>query len=399
MSHTGQRASLPREHLERIQAALRARGLAGWLLYDFRGVNPIAGAVLGLTDPLSRRYAAWLPADGAPTVIAHAIELAPWSDFPGTVRVYHRWEEWEREMGALVRGREKIALEYAPRGALPTVDRVPGGVVDLLRAHGAELVGSGDLVTLFRARWSAADLDHHRRAAAVLAPVARAAFEHAASGRAAGERLTEWDLKGWILERLHAEGLHDADTTVACGPNSADPHYEPVADRHAAIEPEHVLLIDLWARTDPMTVFADQTWMGYTGPRPPADVLDVWRAVRDARDRALAVLRERIAKGPRPRGCDVDRAARALLEERGYADAFVHRTGHSIDRELHGSGPNLDSLETEDTRTLEPEIGFSVEPGVYLRGRFGIRSEVNVALTADGIEVNPPSPQTEMWTT
>ncbi|MGH7544839.1 MAG: M24 family metallopeptidase, partial [Gemmatimonadota bacterium] len=72
---------------------------------------------------------------------------------------------------------------------------------------------------------------------------------------------------------------------------------------------------------------------------------------------------------------------------------------HSIDRELHGSGPNLDSLETEDTRTLEPEIGFSVEPGIYLHGRFGIRSEVNVALTAAGIEVNPSDPQTEMWTT
>jgi Xaa-Pro aminopeptidase len=159
----------------------------------------------------------------------------------------------------------------------------------------------------------------------IIAQVAREAFERA-SRRVSKEPATEWSLKGWILQRLRAEGLHDADTTVACGPNSADPHYEPVAERHAAIEPERVLLIDLWARTDPMTVFADQTWMGYTGPRPPADVLDVWRAVRDARDRALAVLRERIAKGPRPRGCDVDRAARALLEERGYADTARVRT-------------------------------------------------------------------------
>lgn len=395
MSHTGQRAVLPAESLARIQAALRARGLAGWFLYDFRGLNPVAGAVLGLSEPLSRRYAAWLPAEGPPTVIAHAIELAPWSEFQGTVRSYHRWEEWERELGALV-GKGKVALEYAPRGALPTVDRVPGGLVELLRAHGAELVGSGDLVTLFRARWSAADLENHRRAAAALARVARHAFEHAV---AAGKRATEFSLKEWILDRLRGEGLCDADATVATGPNSADPHYEPVQDRHASIEPERVLLIDLWARMQPTTVFADQTWMGYTGPRPPADVLDAWRAVRDARDAALAFLRERIPKGPRPRGCDVDRAARGLIEEHGYGDAFVHRTGHSIDRELHGSGPNLDSLETEDTRTLEPEIGFSVEPGVYLRGRFGIRSEVNVALTRDGVEVNPPSPQTEIWTT
>lgn len=400
MSHTAQRAALPAEKLRAIQAALRERGWAGWLLYDFKGMNPAAGSLLGLHEPLSRRYVVWIPAEGTPVALAHPIERAPWTEFPGRVHVYEGWRGFEEGLRELTGGGggRPIALEHVPRNALPTVDRVPGGLVDLLRAWGVELVPSADLVTLFQARWAAADLENHRRAAARLAETARAAFEHAAGALAAGRAISEWTLKGWILKRLRRGGLHNVDAIVACGHSSADPHYEPAADRHAPLQPERVLLIDLWGRTDPGTVFADQTWMGYTGARPPADVLEAWAAVRGARDRAIRFLRERRAAGERVRGCDVDRAARSFLEERGYGRAFLHRTGHSIDRELHGSGPNLDSLETEDIRTLETDLGFSVEPGVYLEGRFGLRSEVNAVITPAGVEVTPGQPQTDLWT-
>lgn len=398
MSHTAQRAALTRESMVSIQTALRSRGLAGWLLYDFHGTNPVAGRLLGLPQPLSRRYFAWIPAQGEAIVLAHAIELAPWAEWPGSVRGYRSRRDLERELRALLAGQGPIALEYVARGALPSIDRVPGGLLDLLRESGAELVSSAELVTLFHARWSAGDLSAHRDAAARLAEIARAAFEEAARAIAGREPLSEWSLKEWILRRLSEAGLHDTDTIVAAGPNSADPHYEPAPDRQARIEPNRVLLIDLWGRVDPRSVFADQTWMGYTGTRPPAEVCEVWSAVRDARDHAIAFLRERWAAGGRLRGCDVDRAARAFLNERGYGEAFLHRTGHSIDRELHGSGPNLDSLETEDTRTLEPHTGFSVEPGIYLEGRFGVRSEANVALTEAGVEVTPAETQAELWT-
>ncbi len=397
MSHTAQRASLPRDQLHAIQAALAERGIAGWLLFDFHGTNPVAGRLLGLPDPLSRRYAAWIPARGEPVVVAHAIELAPWSEWPGRVRAYRSQGDWESALRECVGRGGPVALEHAARNALPTIDRVPGGLLDLVREFGAEPVGSGDLVTLFQARWSEADLEAHRGAAARLAQIARDAFREACAG-AAREPATEWSLKRRILERIAAAGLQDGDAIVAVGPNSADPHYEPSAERAAAIEPDRVLLIDLWGRGQPGSVFADQTWMGYTGAKPSADVVEVWRAVREARDRAIAFLRERRAAGERVRGCDVDRAARGYLSEHGYADAFLHRTGHSIDRDLHGSGPNLDSIETEDTRTLEQDTGYSIEPGVYLKGRFGVRSEVNVVVTDSGVEVTPAESQSELWT-
>lgn len=398
MANTGQRASLAPELLNSIQAALRERGLDGWLLYDYRGLNPLAGHLLGLREPLSRRYFVLIPAQGAPAALAHAIERAPWSEWPGPVRTYLRRRELEEGLRELTGGRRRLAMEYAPRDALPTVDRVPAGVLELLRETGAEIESSAGLVTLFQARWSDADIESHRRAAALLADIAGRAFREAVRALDARQERTEWDIQQWIVREMGEAGLRDGDATVAAGPNTADPHYEPTRERGAPIGPETVVLIDLWARADAGSVFADQTWMGFTGAPPPSPVSRVWEAVREARDLAIAFLRERLHAGEPVRGCDVDRTAREFLGRKGYGDAFIHRTGHSIDRELHGSGPNLDSLETEDTRRLQPYTGFSIEPGVYLEGEFGIRSEVNAVLRPDGLEITPREPQVSLWT-
>jgi Xaa-Pro aminopeptidase len=156
------------------------------------------------------------------------------------------------------------------------------------------------------------------------------------------------------------------------------------------------VLLDLWAGRSRDTVFADQTWMGYAGGEPPAKVQTVWETVRAARDAAVNAVRT-AASGRRPiAGFEVDRAARAVIERAGFGPAFLHRTGHSIDRDLHGSGPHLDDLETHDDRRLGPGVGFSVEPGIYLEGEFGVRSEVNVHWTARGPEVTPAEPQQEL---
>lgn len=398
MANTGQRASLPAELLREIQTALRERGLDGWLLYDYRGLNPLAGHLLGLRRPLSRRYFVLIPADGAPVALAHAIEDAPWSEWPGPVRTYLRGRELESHLRELAKGRKRLAAEYSPRDGLPTIDRMPAGVLELLRESGAHIESSADLVTLFQARWSDDDSAAHRRAAALLADIAARAFQETRRALHTGAQPTEWEIKTWMLREMGEAGLSDGDAVVAAGRNSADPHYEPTDTRHAPIGPEQVLLIDLWGRVEAGSVFADQTWMGYTGERPPTAVSKVWEAVREARDLAITFLRQRVEAGDRVRGCDVDRTVREFLRDRGYGDAFLHRTGHSIDRELHGSGPNLDSLETEDTRHLQPRTGFSIEPGVYLEGEFGIRSEVNAILGPEGLEVTPSQVQMSLWT-
>jgi Xaa-Pro aminopeptidase len=137
--------------------------------------------------------------------------------------------------------------------------------------------------------------------------------------------------------------------------------------------------------------------MGALASSLDAKTLEVWEAVRDARDAALEFLRRRAREGGEVRGYEVDDVARDLIRERGFGDRFVHRTGHSIDTELHGSGPNLDNLETRDDRVLVPGVGFSVEPGVYLPNELGIRSEVNVHWGPDGPEVTPTSAQTDIF--
>ncbi len=269
-------------------------------------------------------------------------------------------------------------------------------MLELVQRAGAHPTESSELVTLFSAAWSQAELESHRRAAAVVARVAREALDRAADAAQTDRQLDEWALKQSITEELSDAGLDEVDAIVAVGPNSADGHYEPTPRSAAPIVADRVLLVDLWGR-EPGSVFADQTWMGYLGTDVPERVGIVWQAVLGARTAALEFLRDRAGDGGEPlRGCDVDDAARAVITDAGFGEQFIHRTGHSIDGELHGLGPNIDGIETRDERRLLPGVGFSVEPGVYLPGQFGVRSEINVYLSPDGPEVTTPEPQSEI---
>lgn len=385
-----ERARLEPARLAALQEALRQRGLDGWLWYNFRDTNPIAAALLGLPPRLSRRYFVLVPASGAPRALVHRIETAPWDAWPGERIVYLTWSELHGGLERLLAGCRRVALEYSPQDAIPYLDRVPAGIVELVRACGVEIVSSGDLLARFYARWTENGRTSHRRAAAALAEVAQQAFSYAF----AHPDETDWGLREWVLARLAERGITEgADCIVAVGPDAADPHFAPAPERARPIGRDTVLLLDLWGKEPgPDAIYADQTWMAFTGPALPPEVARVWDAVRSARDAVVAHLERTPLPLP---ACDLDDVARGVLREAGLADAFLHRTGHSIDRELHGSGPHLDNFETRDDRLLEPGLGFSVEPGVYLPGRFGVRSEINVFLTPHGPEVTPSAPQTE----
>jgi Xaa-Pro dipeptidase len=385
--------------LQEIQAALRAADLHGWLLYDFKGCNPIAAGMLGFEGLSSRRAVAWIPADGTPVALMHAIELDSWRKWPADWgrRIYQSWQSLEGEIRTIVAGK-RVAMEYSPGDAVPYLDRVPGGVLDMVRACGASVVSSADLVTRFYAVLGDAQRAAHMRAAELIAGIGQDALRMAASSARAGTPLTEFDVQQWIMAKF---ATHRLITThppnVSVGANSANPHYEPAEDRHALISMNQVLLIDLWAG-EPGQPFADQTWMATIGDPPDPDVDAVWSAIRDARDAAIAVVRDSASRGAPARGAEVDDAARAVIVSRGFGAAFTHRTGHSIDaRDLHGSGPNMDGFETREERRLLPGVLFSVEPGVYLTGRFGMRTEVNVAVMPDGaVRVTPDVIQSDL---
>ncbi len=388
-----------------LRAALTKMGADGWLLFDFRGVNPIATRVLDVHGMGTRRFFVLLPRSGTPVAIAHKIELASFAGFPGEIRPYAAWKELHAALRPLVQGRT-LALEVSAADAVPYLDRVPHGVVQLLESLGARVVSSAPLVTQFAARWSAGELAGHRKAAEAIAAVARESLVWAGAELARGQEVRETTLQQHVLEGFARAGVvTDHPPIAAFGPNAANPHYEPQAGADRRLAAGEVVLLDLWAGPPPGrgTVFADQTWMAFSragsneGPDP--EVLKIWTIVRDARDAAVARLRERwgTGSGTVVTGAELDDATRGVIQAAGYGDWFVHRTGHSIDRELHGSGPHLDNFETEDTRALQPGIGFSVEPGIYLPGRFGVRSEINVYLGASGPEVTPAEPQRELF--
>jgi len=379
------------EQLPAVQRAIVDAGVDGWLLYDFRGMNPVAHSVVGLSGVVTRRYFCLIPREGAPVALIHAIEQGPWAAWPAAweKRLYSGWRELEASLRTLIQGK-RVAMEYSAGDEVPYLDRIPAGVLELVRESGATVTSSGDLVSRFYAVWEAAHLPGHRRAAEHLGRIARNAFALAGDRARAGTPMLEHELAEFIRAEFDAAGLFtDHGPNVSVGPNAANPHYEPTATESSPMKVGDIVLIDLWAREASGGVYADQTWMGSIGAPSERD-MQVWETVRGARDAALDFLRDALESGTPVRGRDVDDISRGYITERGYGDAFIHRTGHSIDPiDMHGSGPNIDNYETRDDRLLVPGVAFSIEPGIYLPGEVGMRSEVNGIVGPDGLIVTP----------
>ena len=410
--------------LPELRRAIADAGVDGWLLFDFQGCNPIAAGLLGLEGMVTRRIFVWIPRDGAPSALGHAIEPGPSRTWPAAWprAMYSSWRELEAAVGGMVKGR-RIAMEYSPGDAVPYLDRVPAGVLEMVRAAGArEIVSSGALVTRFVASWTPAHVASHRRAAATIRQIALDAFALAGQRARTAQPIAEHELMAWMLERFARAGLStDHGPNVSAGANAANPHYEPSAEHPRAIVQGDVLLIDLWARETAegadetkvgvsadqtkvgvsadqtkVGVWADQTWMATVGP-PSARAQEIWRAIRDARNAAIQKVRDDVAAGRPLRGGDVDDVARAVIASRGLGQYFTHRTGHSIDpRSLHGAGPHLDNLETREERLLVPGVGFSIEPGVYVPGEIGMRTEVNAYIEQGRAVITPDEYQREL---
>lgn len=386
--------------LAALDRSLLAEGLArigadGWLLFDFHGCNPVAKQLLpgGMG---TRRTFVWIPREGPMTAIVHRIELQPFTGFDGRVLQFSRHAELHAALTETLAGKT-AAMEISPRDAVPYLDRIPYGVIDLLQSLGVTVVPSAELVTRFAATWSEAEEAEHREAAELLRTIAIAALEKAV--HLGGTGYTESAMQQEVVQAMERAGMYlTTHPIVGFGPNAANPHYEPIPGQDRALGPNEVVLLDLWGGMREGAIFADQTWMGFSGREVPEEVQRVWTTVRDARDAAIATLQGLAAAGEPVPGFLGDRAARDVIERAGYGEWFVHRTGHSIDRDLHGSGPHLDDYETHDDRVLLPRTGCSVEPGIYLTGRFGVRSEINLFWGARGIEVTPVERQQALIT-
>ena len=369
-----------------IQQALREQqGLEGWLFYDFRGSDPLGYRVL-LLDPtmhVTRRWYYWIPAEGTPQKLVHRIEPHVLDALPGHSHAYVSWDEQRQLLKRLLSGSRRIAMQYSPMNAVPYVSRVDAGTMELVRSFGVEVMSSGDLIQLFEARWTDCQLESHQCAASALRRIVDEAFGHVGEILRKGQNLTEYGLQQFILSRIREAGMVTSSPPIAAvNTHSADPHYAPPAVGSATITRDDLVLIDLWAKQPAAgSVYADITWTAYAGSTVPEKHRTVFSIVRQGRDAALNFVRTQMLAGLRPFGYEVDSACRLVIEAAGYGAQFVHRTGHSIGEEVHGNGANIDGLETQDTRRLMPHTCFSIEPGIYLPGEFGIRSELDVFLT------------------
>jgi len=377
--------------IEAIQAALREHGLDGWLFYDHHHRDPLAYKILGLDAGMhvTRRWFYLVPAVGEPRKLVHRIEAGRLDSLPGSKAEYSSWQELEAMLEAMLGEVTRVAMQYSPRNAIMYVSMVDAGTVEMLRELGKEIVSSADLVSQFEAVLTEAQIATHYAAQEKIDRVLAAGWVEM------GARVRNWGadefmMVEWLGEAMRREGLvWEHGPNVSCGANSADSHYEPTKERSKAIRRGDFVLIDIWGKLEdvPDAVYYDITWTGVVDREPTERERVVFDTVRDARDAAIAVVKKAYVEKDPLAGWEADDAAREVIKAAGFGEWFTHRTGHNIGSEIHGSGAHLDNLETHDVRLILPNTCFSVEPGVYFPGEFGVRNEVNMMTRVGKAEV------------
>ena len=379
--------------LSAVQGILSIQQLDGWLLYDYRGLNPIALELIEPRGAPSRRWFYLIPARGQPLALIHRVDAASFEHVPGRKAVYATYGDLERGLTSMLRGKRRIAMEYSPRARLPSLSRVDAGTIELVRSKRVKVRSSADLVQLTKALWGPDGRLSHYVAAHHLEELRKAALDYVARRIKRGKPVTERDVQKYLLRGYQVRGLLGPAPVVAAGANTADPQYVPSRERNAAINKGDLVLIDMWVKveSDKRPIVANTTWMAYVGETVPKRHAEAFTVAAAARNAALALIRDRITRRRAIKGFEVDRQARNVIAEAGHGDKFPHRTGHSIDTNVHGSGTNLDDYETRDTRSLVSGAGFSISPGIYFPGEFGVRTEINVYLGPEGVEVTTPA--------
>ena len=389
----------PAERIAQIQKALAAAKLDGWLFYDFRGSDPLAPRILKLGEHASgsRRWFYYIPKSGEPAKIVHSIERAKLDSLPGKRLVYRGWEEQHAHLRQTLSKQKRIAMQYSPNNDIPYISRVDAGTIELIRSFGVEVVTSAELVQQFEAVVTPEQKQSHIEASDKLHRVLMDAFAEIGRNIRDEKPMTEYDIQQFIARRLDEEGMNPENGIVAVNANAANPHYFPTKESSSPIKRGDFVLLDIVSKLrKPGAICTDQTWTGFVGDSVPEEYVRIFNIVRDARDAATEFVRKNVREGKRIHGAEVDDVSRGVIKRAGYGEQFTHRTGHSIGEECHGNGVNIDNFETRDSRFITAGVLFSIEPGIYLEGKFGVRSEIDVYVGDKDIEVTGQPIQTEI---
>ncbi len=373
-----------RQKILSIQKTLHDYGIDGWLFYDYENRDPIAYKVLGIDQSklTTRRWYYLIPADGMPIKLVHAIEKERLSELPGSTIVYSSWAELHSRLVRMLKGCKIVAMQYSPYNDIPSIAYVDAGTIELVRSFNVEVISSANLIQLFVARLDEEGMILHKKAGEKVHRIKNMAFEFIFDAVKSGKKIKEYDVQQFILRKFAEENLtcEGLNPIVAVNSHAANPHFECTPNNTYEIKREDRILIDLWAKVNvPDGVYYDITWCGYLGKRPPKKYVEMFDIVVQARNLAKNFISEKLEKGERILGWEVDDVSRRYISEKGYGDYFTHRTGHSIDTKVHGSGVNIDNFETKDYREITSCTCFSIEPGIY-KGDIGVRSEINVLI-------------------
>ncbi|MCB1107450.1 MAG: M24 family metallopeptidase [Chlamydiia bacterium] len=381
--------------IKKIQKQLELYKVDGWLLYEFHGSNPLALEIMKVPKAMlmTRRCFYWIPVEGSPIKIVHKIESHNLDHLPGEKKLYSTWKEMHQFLEEILQEKEKVAMEFSPKQAIPTVSLIDGGLVDLIRGYGPKVVSSAPFLQAFTCVWTDEQYAMHKEAAMVLENAANDVWALIKKSLDQGELIDEYQVQQFILKEFEKNGCETEGKPIcAVNKNGADPHYCPTEGRSTAIHRGDFILIDLWCKKKKEgAVFADITRLGVASKEPTKRQQEIFQLVRAAQKGGTDLIIERYEKGKEIKGAEVDAKVRSIIEKGGYGEYFTHRTGHNIHTENHGPGANLDSLETDDSRPLIPRTCFSIEPGIYLPGEFGVRLEYDVYIHEGGeVEVTLP---------
>ncbi len=384
--------------IQEIQKTLAEHRLDGWLFCDIYNRDPLAYRILGLDFGkfTSRRWFYFIPQKGEPIGLVHRVEPTKLDVLPGEKMRYLGWQELHRSLQEILGTSKRIAMQYSPMHHIPNVSMVDAGLVELVRSFGYEVVSSANLVQRFVAVISEQGYQLHCEASQRIYQIKDEAFQKIREALQIGQLLTEYDVQQFIVKRFEDLGLDCMNEFPIVGVNEhpANPHFEPIRENAYPIKKGDTVLIDLWAKVKkPGAIFADITWCGYCGSEPPKKYVEMFEVVKNARDQAIAFIRERFSRQAPCYGWEVDEACRNVVNKAGYGPFFIHRTGHSIGEAVHGNGVNMDNLETREERLLIPGICFSIEPGIYLEGEMAVRTEVDVFISSKGEVMVTGEPQ------
>lgn len=370
--------------IEKAQEFLKEEKIDGWLLYDFHGKNTLAHKVLKIPAEkmTTRRFFYWIPKEGSSIKIVHAIEEKALDHLPGEKKIYSSWQSLFQELKKILPQSAKVAMEYSPNNEIPYVSLVDGGTIDLIRSFGIQVVSSCHFLPYFTATLSQEEIASQKRATQKLDQIVLSAWDWIKKALETGEKVREIDVQKKILQDFQALSLFSEDPPiVAINEHSADPHFETTDQEKKIIEKGDWILIDLWAK-EKGGIYGDLTRVAVAGEKASPQQEKIFQIVRNAQKNAIDLVRSRFSKNQSLQGWEVDEAARSVIREAGYEKYFIHRTGHNIESDLHGSGANMDNLEMHDTRPIIQETCFSIEPGIYLPGEFGVRLEIDLIITS-----------------